>query len=73
MPRGVFNVLMWVCFGGCVMNVWGQIKNSTMTTLAVNVTVMVIGVIYSLTVYKSGKVTPTQSWELADGIQVNGD
>lgn len=72
MPRAVFDVVMWICFVGCVMNVWGQIKNSTMTTLAINVTVMVIGVVYSLVVFKSGKVTPTQSWELADGIS-NGD
>ena len=64
MPRAVFDVVMWICFGGCVMNVWGQITNSTPTTLAVNVTVMIVGVIYSLTVYKSGKVHPTQSYEI---------
>ena len=68
MPRAVFDVIMWICFGGCVMNVWGQITNSTPTTLAVNVAVMIIGVVFSFSWYKTGKVHPSQSWEIETGM-----
>ncbi|MBQ3076734.1 MAG: hypothetical protein IJC43_02645, partial [Clostridia bacterium] len=67
MPRPVFNTVMWICFAGAVMNVWGQITNSSATTLAVNVAVMVVGVVFSLTWYKSGKVHASQSWEIENG------
>ena len=62
MPRGVFNVVMWVCFIGACFNVWGKITDSDPKTIIFNIAIMVIGVIYSLVWYKHA--TPTLSYEL---------
>ena len=64
MPKGVFNVVMWICFIGAVFNVIGQITNSDWKTIGFNVAVMVIGVIFSLSWFKTGKVHPSKSYEL---------
>ena len=64
MPRGVFQVLMWVCFLASLSNVWGQITNSDITTISFNVAVMVVGIVFSLSWYKSGKVHASKSYEL---------
>ena len=64
MPKGVFNVVMWICFIGAVFNVIGQITNSDWKTIGFNVAIMAIGIIYSLVWFKSGKVHPTVSYEL---------
>ena len=63
MPRGVFTVIMWICFFAAASNVWGMLTGSDAKTIAFNVAFMVVGVIFSLTWYKSGKVHPAQSWE----------
>ena len=64
MPKGVFNVVMWICFIGAVFNVIGQITNSDWKTIGFNVAVMVVGVVFSLTWFKTGKVHPSKSYEL---------
>ena len=64
MPKGVFNVVMWICFIGAVFNVIGQITNSDWKTIGFNVAIMAVGIIYSLVWFKSGKVHPTISYEL---------
>ena len=40
-----------------------MLTGSDAKTIAFNVAFMVVGVIFSLTWYKSGKVHPAQSWE----------
>ena len=62
MPRGVFNVIMWVCFIGACFNVYGQLTNSDAKTIAFNVAIMAVGIIYSLVWFKN--VKPTVSYEL---------
>ena len=64
MPRPVFNAVMWICFFASLSNVWGQITNSDAKTIFFNVAVMVVGVVFSLVWYKSGKVHPSKSYEL---------
>ena len=64
MPRPVFNVVMWICFLASLSNVWGQITNSDAKTIFFNVAIMVVGVVFSLVWYKSGKVHPSKSYEL---------
>ena len=67
MPRGVFNVIMWICFIGACFNVWGQITNSDIKTIAFNLAIMAIGVLYSLLWYKN--TTPSVSYELESFVQ----
>ncbi len=64
MPRGIFNVVMWICFFASLSNVWGQIINSDIKTVLFNLAVMAVGGIFSLTWYKSGKVHASKSYEL---------
>ena len=64
MPRPVFNAVMWICFFASLSNVWGQITNSDAKTIFFNVAIMVVGVVFSLVWYKSGKVHPSKSYEL---------
>ena len=64
MPRGVFTVVMWICFLASLSNVWGQIINSDIKTVLFNLAVMAVGGIFSLTWYKSGKVHASKSYEL---------
>ena len=64
MPKSVFTVVMWICFIGACANVVGQITNSDWKTIGFNVAVMVIGVIFSLSWFKTGKVHPSKSYEL---------
>ena len=64
MPKSVFTVVMWICFIGAVFNVIGQITNSDWKTIGFNVAVMVVGVVFSLTWFKTGKVHPSKSYEL---------
>ena len=55
---------MWICFLASLSNVWGQITNSDAKTIFFNVAIMVVGVVFSLVWYKSGKVHPSKSYEL---------
>ena len=64
MPKSVFTVVMWICFIGAVFNVIGQITNSDWKTIGFNVAVMVVGVVFSLSWFKTGKVHPSKSYEL---------
>ena len=64
MPKSVFIVVMWICFIGACANVVGQITNSDWKTIGFNVAVMVVGVVFSLTWFKTGKVHPSKSYEL---------
>ena len=64
MPTSVFTVVMWICFIGACANVVGQITNSDWKTIGFNVAVMVVGVVFSLTWFKTGKVHPSKSYEL---------
>ncbi|MBQ3076652.1 MAG: amino acid permease [Clostridia bacterium] len=72
MPRPVFNIVMWICFFGSLSNLLGMFTNSTPAIIAINIVTMGAGIAYSLSMYKAGKVTPTQSYELADGIHDPG-
>jgi len=67
MPRAVFEAVMWVCFVGSCLNVYGQIRNSDAATIAVNLAVMAVGVAFSLVWYRSGRVKVSPSWEMETG------
>ena len=63
MPRPIFTVIMWVCFLAAASNVVGMLTGSDIKTIIFNVAFLVVGVLFSVSWYKSGKVHPSKSWE----------
>ena len=63
MPRPIFTVIMWVCFLAAASNVVGMLTGSDIKTIIFNVAFLVVGVLFSVSWYKSGNVHPSKSWE----------